>query len=162
MYKKCAGLSPVYLKKAARCWFAASKDIAEDRSYAIKLLTNAENCDPSFFEAKAEKANLLFLEGKRSKGLSLCEEIIKNELPKCPEHMSILEEFHYAHSDMGTLFKLGDENDKLRLCQRVFLYICSPLPRPKKRGGQGEKHYLHLRRRAQLPRRACRCTCGNT
>lgn len=104
LYKKCAGLNPVYLKKAARCWFAASKDIAEDRSYAIKLLTNAENCDPSFFEAKAEKANLQFLEGKRSKGLSLCEEIIKNELPKCPEHMSILEEFHYAHSDIGSLF----------------------------------------------------------
>ncbi len=104
LYKKYAKLEQAYLKKAARCWFAASKDTDGDRSQAIKLLTNAENCDPSFFEAKAEKANLLFLEGKRSKGLSLCEEIIKNELPKCTEHMSILEEFYYAHSDMGALF----------------------------------------------------------
>jgi lipopolysaccharide biosynthesis regulator YciM len=106
LYKKCAKLKPEYIKNAARCWFAASKDSKESRGNAIKLLTYAEKCDPLFFEARAEHANLLFLDGKRSKGLSIIEDIIKYELPKSAEHMQLLEEFYYEHSEIDVLFKL--------------------------------------------------------
>lgn len=104
-YKKCSKDNPLFLKRAARCYFAASKKEGETNSRVIRLLELAEKCDPLFFDAKAEKANLLFLDRRANKALAVLEEIVERNLPRCVEHMQMLENFYYSYAEVNKLFR---------------------------------------------------------